>query len=559
MKTQNFGRSDGHAAFHDEVLQTIVAPIVVRALYFCPALKNYRKNRENGESIDNPKLPFPNAGFDELDIKDSTSLNKWPDPQGRYWWRIMLNNGQVVNDFYWMKDEQRGWPDKSDSHRYWFIVHHAPTGTKIEGFSHEADYERGFPENGRYWYYIRFTDTESPTIAQWMKEKDENYLTRLKLEEEGNCVIAQQISVSDSNELFMQNTLISEDNEDEAVVIPSLNMPNLDNSRDEFDNFINACSEGDLSEVARLLTKNPSYLEQEKYSDHGKALHIAALEGKFKVVHYLLDQGARVNEIEELKSTPLHSLISGFLDENLTTDTHEFKEKLKTYSTLISKLIDLGANINAQSCNGTILHTLYSSYQQHDTDDHEITQSLERQIILMFNKLFEISDKKDAVININAQNLDGQTVLHLAVAAGHYNTVEFLLEKKASIHIPDYTRESETSLMLSKLLFEEQSDTEESEEDMNSYHAIYQLLTFAHQELELWDTWTLPGSNPEYNSLIQWLPKKVLEDALSLQRLSLFFKPSTSVSMAPEESSPSLKRKRSESEWELEEQPPFKK
>src|SRR3990167_1921160 len=184
MKTQNFGTTHFPAYFY--VMCSFLVPffhVPFSLAFLAPAQKNYRENRENGNPIDNPKQPFPSAGFDQLDIKTTdTQSGKWPDASGRYWWKLTLNNGQVLNDFYWMKDEARGFPDKSDESRYWFTVGHT-NGTKMEGFSQEPDYQKGFPDKDKkYWRYIQFTDTHCPTIRQWMEEKDRNYLARIKEE-----------------------------------------------------------------------------------------------------------------------------------------------------------------------------------------------------------------------------------------------------------------------------------------------------------------------------------------------------------------------------------------
>jgi hypothetical protein len=91
-----------------------------------------------------------------------------------------LNDWRIVDNFCWVKDEARGWPDKSDSHCYWFYII-APGNIKIEGFSQEPDYERGFPDQaGRYWRYVKYT--ECGAIKQWMEKKDQRYQARLRLE-----------------------------------------------------------------------------------------------------------------------------------------------------------------------------------------------------------------------------------------------------------------------------------------------------------------------------------------------------------------------------------------
>ncbi len=174
------------------------------------ALKNYRENRENGAEQDNPKRPFPSAEFYALNIKKSSlqSYSKWPDKQGRRWWKLTLDDGGKNKDFYWAKDDVRGYPDKNDKDRYWFIVHYAPTGTKMEGFALEPDRAKGFPDTKkRYWHRVVFTDTENPAIRAWMAEKDLNYLDRIQKENPAlyNQEIADLKRQNDPNSILPQH------------------------------------------------------------------------------------------------------------------------------------------------------------------------------------------------------------------------------------------------------------------------------------------------------------------------------------------------------------------
>ena len=183
MKTQSLGRGVSFLGGPYSVMRNLR---VADAF----ALKNYRDQRENGDKRDEPIGAFPAARFDALKIESSTykpdGPNKkdyWPDKQGRYWWRLTLEDGKVSEDFYWMRDRVRGFPDRADRDRYWFSVHHAPSGTKIEGFSARPDREKGYPDkDGEYWSYIQYD--ECGPIKEWMEEKDRNYVARLKREKQ---------------------------------------------------------------------------------------------------------------------------------------------------------------------------------------------------------------------------------------------------------------------------------------------------------------------------------------------------------------------------------------
>ncbi len=147
------------------------------------ALKNYRDKRENKGS--NQNLPsFPSAGFDQLDVSgvssvDPESRGKWPDAEGKYWWRVVLN-GKIVDGFYWMPDTNQGYPEKNtNGHDLWhFIVGHRD-GTVIPGFCMWPDYESGFPQKSDH-YYVRFNEAHSPAIRAYEAENDLNCLDDLQ-------------------------------------------------------------------------------------------------------------------------------------------------------------------------------------------------------------------------------------------------------------------------------------------------------------------------------------------------------------------------------------------
>ena len=196
MKTKSYGKSLPTiiSGFLDSRADSLrvgppIGNYVMHRFHELPAaLKDYRDYRENGERRDNPREIFPAAGVDTLKIKSSIykpdGPNKedyWPDKQGRYWWCLSLDDGRVSEDYYWVKDEVRGYPDKADSNQYWFTVHHAPSGAKIEGFSSKPDRLKGYPDKeGKYWSYVQYDECGS--IKAWMEEKDRNYLKRIKQE-----------------------------------------------------------------------------------------------------------------------------------------------------------------------------------------------------------------------------------------------------------------------------------------------------------------------------------------------------------------------------------------
>ena len=186
MKNRSYGNFTSAGEYYRHQFKLFQHAMTHIAAASAAALKEYREYRENGDERDVPKKVFPSAGLDALKIENSTykldELNKknyWPE-SGRYWWRLTLDDGNITEDFYWMQDKVRGYLDKNG--HYWFTVYHAPSGTKIEGFSAEPDKIKGYPDtNGNYWFYIQYT--ECGPIKEWMEEKDRNYVARLRCKE----------------------------------------------------------------------------------------------------------------------------------------------------------------------------------------------------------------------------------------------------------------------------------------------------------------------------------------------------------------------------------------
>ncbi len=156
MKTQNSGARDT-SLWGCPSLRGCSASRL--PLQFSPsALRNYEINRENGTATDVPNRPFPTAGLEFCQ--------------------------DFFKNFDWEEDSGRGYPGKDsrgNKERYWFVVKHRQSGQRIEGFYQEPNYEKGFPDAKKeYWYRVCFTDTENPAIRAWMKEKDLNYLDRIQ-------------------------------------------------------------------------------------------------------------------------------------------------------------------------------------------------------------------------------------------------------------------------------------------------------------------------------------------------------------------------------------------
>ena len=146
---------------------------------------DYRQHRENGNEVDSCD-EFPGLGFERLELS-SSEANLWPDEDGRYWWRSVCKDGEVINnDFYWKKSVTNGWPDKSGENRYWFVIYRKSTGMEIDGFSYGVDpicsgendsYRTGIKYNELFGFSLQYY--ECGAVKEWMEKKDRSHLARL--------------------------------------------------------------------------------------------------------------------------------------------------------------------------------------------------------------------------------------------------------------------------------------------------------------------------------------------------------------------------------------------
>ena len=163
LKTQHCGQKSIYAGDSSSLVETSIYGLV-------GSLKEYREKRESIFLSDSNFEPFPDDGLSDLNIKSVNYGSRgYPDKEGRYWCKIICEDGSIIESFYWMKDNIRGFPD-IDGH-FWYVVY--GQNVKLEQFSLTRDYEKGHPDSdGRYWYYFQYL--ENGVIKEWMDKKEQN-------------------------------------------------------------------------------------------------------------------------------------------------------------------------------------------------------------------------------------------------------------------------------------------------------------------------------------------------------------------------------------------------
>ena len=196
----------------------------------------------------------------------------------------------------------------------------------------------------------------------------------------------------------------------------------------------NACKGGNLKQLERLLKDHPEYrssagpnllhvasyygqheimsyllktrgvklnIHTPDLSNDKTALHYACMGGKVSAVALLLAHGAHIDAKDKDHQTPLLSAASG--------ETYQ-KE-------VISYLISQGAHVNIQT-KSSRQSALHAIAEKGDKDNTEA--------------LLKIKGAK-----VDLKNSQGRTALHLAAGKNHIETVEVLLNHRASVKAKD--------------------------------------------------------------------------------------------------------------------------
>ena len=196
----------------------------------------------------------------------------------------------------------------------------------------------------------------------------------------------------------------------------------------------------DLVDIAEWLITSRSHDLDAQNAIHRTPLYYACYRGNMKVIQVLINHGADVNTPRDLDWCPLHAASSeGHLE--------------------ISRLlIESGANVNAQpSTDGHPTPLSLASRWGHleivrmlleNGADHNLQYSDETPLIIAWKSgRFEVAELLlKYVADINASDIKGDTVLHLASRRGDQKGARQLLEHGANVHVRN--RQGKTPLQV---------------------------------------------------------------------------------------------------------------
>ncbi|KAL7293936.1 hypothetical protein TKK_0012666 [Trichogramma kaykai] len=147
-------------------------------------------------------------------------------------------------------------------------------------------------------------------------------------------------------------------------------------------------------------------------------LHLAVDNNDSKIFETLLRKGANPNSTNSEKSTPMHIILKRF--EEYSNSNIDF---------WITFLLKRGANSNLADKNGfTPLHVLCQYCLVEDPDT--------------IKKFFELHEKFDRRIEVDARDNNKRTPLQWAIASHWPETVKFLLDRGADLRIFVFPTES---------------------------------------------------------------------------------------------------------------------
>ncbi|MGH0132854.1 UNVERIFIED_CONTAM: hypothetical protein FKN15_050902 [Acipenser sinensis] len=187
--------------------------------------------------------------------------------------------------------------------------------------------------------------------------------------------------------------------------------------------LLEAAARNDLEEVREFLKNGVS---PDLYNEDGlTALHQCCIDDFEEVVQALVDAGANVNACDSELWTPLHAAATcGHMG-------------------LVETLIKHGANMLAVNADGNMpydlcedevtldyIETAMANQGQCERID-ECRSSKERQMVADIRALIQAGS------DLNAQDDNGTSLLHIAAANGYQRTAELLLEHKARVEVRD--------------------------------------------------------------------------------------------------------------------------
>jgi cytohesin len=208
--------------------------------------------------------------------------------------------------------------------------------------------------------------------------------------------------------------------------------------------FVDSACREDIGTVILMLAAgmnvNATAADERRNNVQTTALYCAASRGNIKLIKLLVEHGASLELANQQNETPLFAAVNA--------PPRNFQPNFEA----VTALLDKGAQINAKSDNGTVLHVACRSgniklvnFLLERGADPSITDArgltpLNSCAVFSFNGAeFPFDKLLVKGVNINAVGPDGTTLLGRAVMSGNVKLAEKLLALGAAPNIPDAT------------------------------------------------------------------------------------------------------------------------
>ncbi|XP_067936875.1 E3 ubiquitin-protein ligase MIB1-like [Watersipora subatra] len=229
---------------------------------------------------------------------------------------------------------------------------------------------------------------------------------------------------------------------------------------------LQAAAQNGHADVVRVLVRNGCDLEIED-KDGDRAIHHAAFGDESSVIEQLHAGGADLNARNKRRQTPLHigvnkghiTVVKTLLElgchaslQDGEGDTPLHDTISKKRDDMLSLLLDYNADVTISNNNGfnaihhaalrgnpSAMKIILNKSSKNWVVDEKKDDGYTALHLASLNNHVEVADLlvKVGSANVNVQNINLQTPLHLAVERQHTQIVRLLVKKKASLNIVD--------------------------------------------------------------------------------------------------------------------------
>uniref|UniRef100_A0A3P9MDE6 Protein phosphatase 1, regulatory subunit 12C n=1 Tax=Oryzias latipes TaxID=8090 RepID=A0A3P9MDE6_ORYLA len=197
--------------------------------------------------------------------------------------------------------------------------------------------------------------------------------------------------------------------------------------------FLATCASGDTEEAKMMLEEAKQMVNEDgvadlincSNADGITALHQACIDGSLEIVMFLLDHGAKVNQVDSEGWTALHAASScGHPD-------------------IAEYLLQKGASLSAVNCDGEVpldlaidetTESLLQGYSQKMGVDLEAAKRLEEEQIMKDARVWLVDGPPDNVHHPRT----GATPLHVAAAKGYIEALKILCQCGLDVSATDH-------------------------------------------------------------------------------------------------------------------------